>query len=60
MFGQEGDKIAVFRGGGPLYVLRQDGGTNQYRLQGQCYVHGLMNGEALELPEYEEKDLLIW
>jgi hypothetical protein len=55
-----GDRIACIRGAGPLFVLREDGGSECYRLQGQCYVHGLMDGQQLSWSCYKEKELWIW
>lgn len=48
-----GDKICVFFGGETPFVLwPQKDGT--YRLCGECYVHGLMDGEAIEMWERGE------
>ncbi|KAE9365935.1 hypothetical protein N431DRAFT_278717, partial [Stipitochalara longipes BDJ] len=43
----ERDVICVFHGGQVLYVLR-DAGTGVYEFLGECYVHGLMDGEAIK------------
>jgi len=41
-----GDLIWAFVGGRALYVLRPiDRDTNHYTFIGECYVHGLMDGE---------------
>ncbi|KAK4441896.1 heterokaryon incompatibility protein-domain-containing protein [Podospora aff. communis PSN243] len=42
-----GDKTYLLYGGQVLYVLRQVDGRTV--LVGQCYLHGLMDGEGLEL-----------
>lgn len=42
-----GDEVFVLLGGQVLYVLRAAGGT--YRFLGECYVHGMMDGEVLDL-----------
>ena len=43
---EEGDLIWAFVGGRVLYVLRPiDRDTNHYTFIGECYVHGLMDGE---------------
>ncbi|OCK99287.1 uncharacterized protein K441DRAFT_652727 [Cenococcum geophilum 1.58] len=47
----EGDVICVIPGARVPYVLREDGGN--YKLVGECYVHGIMKGEALDLPRFE-------
>ncbi|PMD30671.1 HET-domain-containing protein [Hyaloscypha variabilis F] len=43
-----GDKIYVTLGvATPILVSSVEGHPNHYRLKGECYVHGLMNSEAL-------------
>ncbi|KEF61457.1 uncharacterized protein A1O9_03023 [Exophiala aquamarina CBS 119918] len=55
-----GDTVAIISGTRVPYVLRQvpsNDGTKLYRLVGECYVHGVMNGEFLKgatEPEYQE------
>lgn len=44
---QEGDIIVVLLGGPVPYLLRPAAGLHTYTLVGECYVHGIMNGEAL-------------
>ena len=46
---REGDQIFVLLGGQVLYALRPVGGS--YRFLGECYVHGLMDGEVLDILE---------
>ena len=46
---REGDQVFVLLGGQVLYVLRPVGGS--YRFLGECYVHGLMDGEVLDILE---------
>ena len=43
--GEVEDKIFVLFGGSMLYVLRPK--DDKYILIGECYVHGLMDGEAM-------------
>jgi hypothetical protein len=50
-----GDEIFLLAGGKFLYVLRPQG--DFYRLIGECYIHGLMDGEALELLQSGKKQL---
>lgn len=45
---QVGDRICIFTGSSMPHVLRACGGGG-YVVGGECYVHGLMYGEALEL-----------
>lgn len=43
-----GDAIWALAGGQALYILRPiDRERNQYRFIGECYAHGLMDGEVL-------------
>ena len=46
---KEGDIICVLFGGRTPYCLRQV--NDRYMLLGECYVHGLMNGEAIGMME---------
>ena len=44
-----GDKIAAFRGGHALYLLRPlTTGQNEYSFIGECYVDGWMDGEIVK------------
>ncbi|KAK7229132.1 hypothetical protein V2G26_001302 [Clonostachys chloroleuca] len=49
---EKGDVIVVLYGGRTPFVLRPQGDT--WALLGECYAHGLMNGEAFKLGEKEE------
>lgn len=49
---QLGDKICLFYGGEVLFILRP--AEEGYRLVGECYVDGLMRGEALKMLETGE------
>jgi heterokaryon incompatibility protein (HET) len=42
-----GDLVCVLHGGDVPFVLRSRGG-NRYCLVGECYAHGLMDGEAMK------------
>jgi hypothetical protein len=42
---ERGDVISVLLGGSMPLMLRPAGG--QFRLVGECYVHGIMRGEAM-------------
>ena len=52
------DEVVVFDGVFVPYMLR---GTqnNEFVLVGPCYVHDLMNGEALERPQFAVENFLI-
>jgi Heterokaryon incompatibility protein (HET) len=53
-----GDDVCLFLGGSVLYVLRkkEDG---PYEFMGECYTHGLMDGEALKEDSYTERNFVI-
>lgn len=49
---QADDKLCLLFGGKTLYCLRPTGDAeNAYRFVGECYVHGVMDGEALDMME---------
>ncbi|RYP53097.1 hypothetical protein DL768_001874 [Monosporascus sp. mg162] len=51
---RQGDVVSVIDGGMVPFLLREvEGSGGSFSLVGECYVHGLMNGEAgtLDLPE---------
>jgi len=41
-----GDVVCLAEGGPCPYVLRKTDKANEYLFVGECYVHGIMNGEA--------------
>ena len=48
---QVGDKVAIFLGCNAPFLLREDGESSDdllYRVIGHCYVHGIMDGKALD------------
>jgi hypothetical protein len=48
---QAGDVIAIMKGGRVPFILQKSNTkSGTFRLVGECYVHGLMNGEGLSLP----------
>jgi hypothetical protein len=44
---EEGDEIWVLLGGDVPFVLRPVPGSSEYTLVGDCYLHGIMDGEAV-------------
>ena len=54
-----GDRICIFEGCRMPFVLRPAKGDRGYVLLGDCYVHGLMDGEAIELPGLDSGDIKI-
>ncbi|KAF4986100.1 hypothetical protein FDECE_16124 [Fusarium decemcellulare] len=56
---REGDLVCVLYGGQTPFVLRKDEDCpGKYRFVGDCYVHGIMEGEALSM-ELEEREFVI-
>ncbi|KIM93997.1 hypothetical protein OIDMADRAFT_149627 [Oidiodendron maius Zn] len=58
---KEGDIICVFAGADVPHVIRE-AGDRSYTFVGECYVHGLMNGEAMDLvrdEKLEMKDIIL-
>ena len=60
-----GDKICIFRGGQTPFVIRDElelqvNNTLEverfYSCIGECYLHGMMDGEAMEGPHGEERE----
>jgi hypothetical protein len=47
---EKGDLICVFDGGEVPYLLRP-AGNDSYILIGECYLHGIMDGEAMADPQ---------
>jgi hypothetical protein len=52
-----GDRVAILYGYKYPFLLR-DAGDGTYKIIGDCYIHGLMDGEALG-DEFEERELVI-
>jgi hypothetical protein len=52
-----GDKISIMSGGSVPLLIRESGtdedGELLHKLVGECYVHGIMNGEAVEMARTE-------
>jgi hypothetical protein len=56
-----GDSIWAIAGGQVLYILRPvSRETNQYRFIGECYAHGLMDGEILRRLQMEKQRWMIY
>ncbi|KAF2035384.1 hypothetical protein EK21DRAFT_53849, partial [Setomelanomma holmii] len=51
------DKVAILLGGSTPFMLREEPsefGPSIYRLLGDCYVHGVMDGELVEGEKTED------
>jgi hypothetical protein len=58
MGSEDGDEIYIIRGARVPFVLRPQG-NGQFVLIGECYIQGLMDGEALSLLGFARKDICL-
>lgn len=57
---QVGDKLFVPLGSAIPFVVRQYGSrVDEYELIGECYIHGIMNGELFATRSIEVKDVVF-
>ena len=55
-----GDEVWVLNGGNVPFVLRPEGREpGSYRFVGDCYLDGYMDGQAVNDPEHEVKDVVL-
>ncbi|CZR36157.1 uncharacterized protein FPRO_03583 [Fusarium proliferatum ET1] len=60
LLAEAGDQICVLNGGAVPFLLRKGKRLrNGRRLVGECYIHGLMNGEAIQ-SQYEERGVRLY
>lgn len=52
------DNVCVLFGGQVLYALREQSSVD-YEFIGECYVHGMMDGQALKDESFSVKDFII-
>jgi hypothetical protein len=52
-----GDEICIFEGVNAPFVIRKSG--ERYKIVGSCYLHGMMDGEALKRDDWKPKRILI-
>jgi hypothetical protein len=55
---QVGDQVCLLLGGQVLYVLR-DRGYGHREFIGECYVHGMMDGQACEDESFSIRDIVL-
>jgi hypothetical protein len=55
---QVGDQVCLLLGGQVLYVLR-DRGDGHSEFIGECYVHGMMDGQACEDESFSIRDIVL-
>ncbi|KAF7945151.1 hypothetical protein EAE96_009930 [Botrytis aclada] len=54
MDAQIGDQLFLLEGGKLPYILRRMEGTEKYKIIGDCYVHGIMDGEEWNVDKLED------
>lgn len=54
-----GDMVVIVHGAAVPFIIRGDSEDTESRLVGECYVHGLMNGEALKLNDVRQQSVLL-
>ena len=52
-----GDSLSVFLGGNVPWIVRQEG--LEFELIGECYVHGIMDGELMQTAHLPVQDLVV-
>jgi hypothetical protein len=55
-FMQPGDKVCLLFGGATPYIIRSTSSSDEFLFVGECYIHGLMDGEAIKLCEDRETE----
>ena len=57
---QVSDTVAIFKGGRVPFILQNSMERPQaFRLVGECYIHGIMNGEGLSLHGVVESEFRL-
>ncbi|RSL71752.1 hypothetical protein CEP53_001376 [Fusarium sp. AF-6] len=56
MRAKKGDLVVILYGADVPFVVRKEAG-GRYSLVGECYMHGIMYGEALRISEIKEEDV---
>lgn len=56
-YSEEGDLVCCLAGGSVPYVLRQSDDGDDFKLIGECYIHGVMQGEALRGAQLEDLEV---
>jgi hypothetical protein len=59
---KEGDLCCILFGATVPFILRETEKKYNYKLVGECYIHGIMRGEAMEMfwqKKYVEEDIIL-
>ncbi|KAH7356047.1 hypothetical protein BKA66DRAFT_446014 [Pyrenochaeta sp. MPI-SDFR-AT-0127] len=60
LLAEAGDQICILNGGAVPFVLKsRKRPLRGYQLVGECYIHGLMNGEGMQ-GEYEVREICLY
>ncbi|TGO35541.1 hypothetical protein BHYA_0154g00030 [Botrytis hyacinthi] len=59
LYAEEGDMVYVMDGCDVPYLLRQVDGEGRFRLVGECYVFGIMDGEAVEGEGFAFEEIIL-
>lgn len=54
-----GDVVCVLFGSKAPFILREVGNGGHWKVIGECYVHGIMQGQALDMGLEEREFLLV-
>lgn len=52
------DVVCVLEGGKVPFVLRRDG-DEYFEVIGECYIHGIMHGEAMDMEQFPLQDITL-
>jgi hypothetical protein len=56
-----GDLIYIFTGGTMPFILRPSAGLqSKYKVVGGCYIHGIMDGEAVRSDKWREEEVTLY
>ena len=56
---EAGDLVCILRGCSVPVLLRRNGDLGTYTFIGECYVHGMMDGEAKEQEDLPVKEYIL-
>ena len=54
-----GDQVCVFAGGWVPFVIRRHQARDEYQLVGECYLHGIMDGEVDDMEELQKREIYL-
>jgi hypothetical protein len=56
-----GDSVYIATGSAMPFILRSNSGIEgKFQVVGGSYIHGIMNGEAVQSDKWKEKDVTLW